>query len=421
MRITLLCNWQESLVKFFLDNDVPLAIVLSDYDANVLRPDPKILEKCVRVYRVSRFNSVEEVGAVAVDLAVRGLEVERVFGLTEFSQYGVGYLEQLVRPGARDPLSHVAVRDKRLMKTRMREAGIRVPRWSSITDPANHADVRAAVERLRFPIVVKPAAGFGTMSTAKVSSEEELFARLESYDFEELIIGRHLIAEEFVRGREFHVDSLWVRGADRYMAICAYQQPRLDSITHRVIADGPADGSLLLPEEDYPELYRDVADMHRRANEALGVHTSVTQMEIFQDDDGRLWFSELGTRMAGAWGPMLLTHRYGHDIWEIVGEGMAGLPATVRRTGPRYMGVVHLAPEHPGTVTRMPTDDELSAIDGVLGWQHMRKTGEQARFAHAADWYLFVVLGADTEAGYRELAARVAAELPIHTDATPVS
>jgi hypothetical protein len=413
--IMLLCNWRNELVRFLLGRGVAVGAILNDYDVKFQNPDRGLLDRCEKIYRVSTFNSLEELGAIAADLSIQGITVDSVVALTEFSQYGAGYLDLVLRPGSRDPLAHAAVRDKRLMKHRVTRHGVRVAAWCSITDPDDTGQIGAVAERLRFPIVVKPAAGFGTMSTIRVDSEEELRERLRAFRFEEQIVGRNLIAEEFVEGREFHVDSLWVNGVSQYMAVCAYSQPRLASITRRTVASGSADGSLVIPEAGNEELHRGIAEMHARANEALGIRTAVTQMEVFQDHEGRLWFSELAARMAGAWGPLLLSHRYGRDIWEIVGEGLCGQTPDIRLDGPEYMGVVHLAPVKPGVVTRMPTDAEISAQDGVLGWQRMREAGAEARFSHAADWYLFVVLGAKTEEQYYEFATRASRELPILT------
>lgn len=412
----LLCNWRNELVEFLLGRGVAIGAILSNYDVNFIKPSQALLERCAATYRVSDFNSLEELGAIAVDLSIRGIRVEKVIGLTEFSQYGAGYLDLLLRPGKTDPLAHAATRDKRLMKSRVGQRGVRVATWCSISDPSDPVQVSAVLERLRFPIVVKPAAGFGTMSTVRVDSERELREKLQTFTFEQLIVGRQLIAEEFIEGREFHVDSLWVDGVNQYMAVCAYSQPRLASITRRTVASGSADGSVILPEDGNEELHREIRQMHALANEALGVRTAVTQMELFQDSAGRLWFSEMGARMAGAWGPLLLSHRYGRNIWEIVGEGLCGdYPDIKLDGGPEYIGVLHLAPVQPGVITHMPTDAEISAQEGVLGWQRMREAGAQANFTHAADWYLFVVLGASSAGEYYERATRVTRELPIVT------
>lgn len=413
--IMLLCNWRNELVEFLLGRGVAVGAILNEYDVKFQKPLHRLLERCEAIYHVRNFNSLEELGAIAVDLSIKGVRVERVIALTEFSQYGAGYLDLVLRPGKTDSLAHAAVRDKRLMKSRIGQRGVRVAAWCSISDPGDPVQVSAVAERLRFPIVVKPAAGFGTMSTVRVDSERELREKLQAFTFEQMIVSRQLIAEEFIDGCEFHVDSLWVDGVNQYMAVCAYSQPRLASITRRTVASGSADGSVILPEEGNEELHREIRQMHALANEALGVRTAVTQMELFQDGGGRLWFSEMATRMAGAWGPLLLSHRYGRNIWEIVGEGFCGDYPDIKLDGPEYIGVLHLAPVQPGVITRMPTDAEISAQEGVLGWQRMREAGAQANFSHAADWYLFVVLGASSREEYYERATRVTRELPIVT------
>ena len=419
--VILLCNWRNDLVEFLLGRGVVVGAILNDFDIAVQKPGPDLLARCVKTYRVSRFDSLEELGAIAVDLSLRGVEPDQVVALTEFSQYGAGYLDLVLRPGDTDPLAHASVRDKRLMKARVERHGVRAARWCSIDDPSDLGQLLPVAEQLRFPVVVKPSAGFGTMSTMRIDTKEEFYEKLQHFQFEGMIVGRHLIVEEFIEGLEFHVDSFWVDGVNRYMAVCRYSQPRLASITHRTVAHGSADGSLIIPVAGNEQLHREIVDMHDRVNEALGVRTAVTHMEVFRDGDNQLWFSELATRMSGGWGPLLLSHRYGRDVWEIVGEGLCGDVSEIELVGPSYLGVVHLAPARPGIVTRMPTDDEIGSQQGVLGWQRMRSVGSEAHFSHAADWYLFVLLGADSGAEYHERAARLTRELPILTESVKLT
>ncbi|MGK5738106.1 ATP-grasp domain-containing protein [Micromonospora sp. URMC 103] len=414
--VTLILGWRQELVEALLRRGVPVIVVLSDPDIRLQKPAGEVLTACRKVYRLATFNSLEEVGAVAVDIAISGVRVGCVVGVTEFDQYAAGYMEALLRGGVVDPLMRVALRDKRLMKARVHANGVRVAQWRSISDPGDMEQLRAVADELKFPIMVKPAAGLGTMSTVRLESQEEFFDTLSSFQFEDLIIGRQLIAEEFVSGREYHVDSFWLDGEPVYMSVGAYQQNRFASITNRAVENGPADGSLLLPESEHAGFYRRVEEMHRRANEVLGVRTSITHLEMFEDDEGELWFSEVGGRMMGGWGALMLTHRYGRDIWDVIAGGLVGAAPKLEPSGPAYIGIAHLTPATPGIITHMPSDGEISKVEGVLGWHRVKEIGQHFSLAHAADWCLVVVVGAETEAEYRSLAAHVARQLTVQTD-----
>src|SRR5690606_23330614 len=68
-------------------------------------------------------------------------------------------------------------RDKQLMKERVAAAGLRVPRSERVTragaDDADH-QVRAAAEKVGFPLILKPIAGAGSADTYLARDAAEL-------------------------------------------------------------------------------------------------------------------------------------------------------------------------------------------------------------------------------------------------------
>jgi biotin carboxylase len=412
------CKWQPNFFKALKSLNIKVFAVLDEYDITVDRPDPELLRDLTeRVYRISGFNSVEELGAVAADLTTRGVTVDRVISLTEFSQYGAGYLGQVLRPGARPAQDHMATRDKRLMKQRVRAKGVRTTNWRSIPDPADVEASCAAVGDLKFPVIVKPVAGLGTMSTIRVETLGDLPDALTSFSYEPALNGRQLMAEEYVDGREYHIDSLWVDGEAAFSAVCAYVRPRLEVVDGETIEVGPADGSYIVPEDDAPELHKKIREMHALVNEALGIETSATQLEIFETPEGELVFSELGARPGGAWAPDLLSAYVGEDYWSALARGLVrGRESAPRPAAtPRYLGVVHIVAEAPGVITALPGEDELRAYSGVLDWRFACKVGDTVALTHSSDWCLFLVLGAGSFEEYDELCRSVAADLKVRT------
>jgi biotin carboxylase len=412
------CKWVPDFYRALRSLNVKVFAVLDDFDMNVGTPDPELLRSaCEHVYRISTFNSLEELGAVAADIATRGETVDRVFSLAEFSQYGAGYLDLLLRPGRRAPLDHVATRDKRMMKQRVREHGLRTTEWRSIPDPEDVSASIAAVRDLKFPVIVKPVAGLGTMSTVRVDTIEELPEVLREFAYEPALNGRQLMAEEYVDGRELHIDSVWVDGEAVFSAVCAYVRPRLEVAGDETVTVGPADGSYILPEEENTDLLKKVREMHAVANEALGIQTCATQLEVFVTADGELVFSELGARPGGAWAPDLLSAYIGENYWAALARLLVlGKEAAPPTHGiPRYLGVVHIVAEAPGVITALPDESELERFPGILDWRFACTVGTQVQLTHSSDWCLFLVLGADSLGEYTELCDQVARELKVRT------
>ncbi|WP_330289386.1 ATP-grasp domain-containing protein [Streptomyces sp. NBC_00576] len=409
-----LCKWQPQLATALLDLTPELYIILDDFDAQQLRPDPEVLARMRHVYRVSHFDSIEELAAVAVDLRLRGVENVKVISHAEFSQYGAGYLDLLLG-NDEDPMRHVAFRDKRLMKQRVALAGTPVARFESLSDASDTRAVAAAAARLSFPVVVKPASGFGTMSTVRVDLPDDLPSVVEQLTFEPLLRSKQLIVEEFVEGTELCVDAIWSGGKALTFVVHQYYANRITLMAQGAAAR-PLDGSHILPEADHPGLYRRLRALHDRVNQGLGIQDGATHLEAFVRSDGDIFFSEIGTRIGGAWVPRMLSAHFGRSVWQSIAEAeLTGFCPDPTPEYP-YVGAVHLGPERPGVITSIPADTELAEFPGVLDWQHLRKVGGKARLSHPSEWYFFVVLGAETQDAYDQLCHDVAKRFRVETE-----
>lgn len=405
----LLCKWNSRLATALLDLAPDLYIILDDFDVENMRPDPAVLARMRQVYRVSHFDSIEELAGIAVDLELREAGPVKIVSHTEFSQYGAGYLDLLLR-NVHDPMRHVAFRDKRLMKRRVAQAGAQTTRFASVPG-AEHV---AAAAELTFPVVVKPSSGFGTMSTLRVETYEELAKVVSEYSFEPLLRGKHLIVEEFVDGAEYGVDSIWADGQALTFVVHEYYVSRLD-MTHRTESWVPLDGSRIVSEKDEPDLYRRLRKLHEHVNRGLDIRDGATHLELFVRPDGDAVFSEIATRVGGAWIPRMLGAHFGRPVW----DSIADAAVTGRCPEPRppypYVGGLHLSPMRPGIITALPSEAELAAHPGVLDWQCLRRVGGTARLAHPSDWYFFVTVGAETREAYDQLCREVVERFRIDT------
>ena len=99
-------------------------------------------------------------------------------------------------------------RDKQLMKERVKAAGLRVPRSRRVR---SEREIRAAVEEIGYPLVLKPIAGAGSADTYKVSDPAELERTIKAM--------RHVeeaSCEEFVEGEEHTYDTVSIGGVPAY-------------------------------------------------------------------------------------------------------------------------------------------------------------------------------------------------------------
>ncbi|MGQ0839471.1 ATP-grasp domain-containing protein [Actinokineospora sp.] len=189
----------------------------------------------------------------------------------------------------------LAVRDKRIMRERLRDAGLNTPPFLAIAGP----DQWQEAATLRFPVVVKPAGGFTSLGVAKAESAADLEATVRQvWD----VCVRHLrfgagtaafeglIVEEFMDGPEYCVESLTYQGETRVHTI-GYKGTPMGPYFEETIYRAPA------PLSD--ELERAIHDQIVGAHAAFGVTDGPTHAEL-RIHQGAPHLLEMGARVGAS-------------------------------------------------------------------------------------------------------------------------
>lgn len=178
-------------------------------------------------------------------------------------------------------------RDKEVMKRVLDEAGVRTPGHASATTVAQ---VQEAVERIGFPVVIKPIAGAGSAHTYRVGSPSELNEVLP------LLRGvPEVSVEEFVEGEDYTFDTLCVEGEIVHSSIAFYRPRALIAKQNEWISPQ----TVVVRDVDAPEL-EPGRRMGRDVLRALGFTTGYTHMEWYRTRTGDAVFGEIGARPPGA-------------------------------------------------------------------------------------------------------------------------
>jgi phosphoribosylaminoimidazole carboxylase (NCAIR synthetase) len=175
------------------------------------------------------------------------------------------------------------------MKEALRSAGLPVAKSRLIR---SQADARNFAEEVGFPLVLKPPAGMGAKSTWRVSSLDELLRGVAGMGASE---GRPVLAEEFLRGREFSFETLTLAGVPRVESISHYLPTCLEVLENPWIQ-----WCCFLPRDISGPQYDGARRMARGAIAALGLTDGMTHMEWFQRPDGSLVIGEIAQRPPGA-------------------------------------------------------------------------------------------------------------------------
>jgi biotin carboxylase len=180
-------------------------------------------------------------------------------------------------------------RDKAQMKDALRAAGLPVARHKLVTSVA---DGREFAAKVGFPIVLKPPAGMGAKATFRVSSEDALDRAIDGMRVND---ANPVLAEEFLRGREFSMETVTIAGRPRVHSISHYLPSCLE-----VLENPWMQWVCLLPRELDEPVYERARKMGFAAVEALGLDDGMTHMEWFERADGSLAIGEIAQRPPGA-------------------------------------------------------------------------------------------------------------------------
>ena len=168
-------------------------------------------------------------------------------------------------------------RDKELMKRRLDAAGIRTPWHLSATTVAG---IWEAVEKIGYPLILKPIAGAGSADTYRVDSAAELDDILPML--------RHVpevSVEEFVEAEEFTYDTICAGGRILFEHVLWYRPRPLEMRLHEWVS--PV--GISLRDTSVPHLQGGIR-MGHEVLAALGFESGFTHMEWYLKDDGEVVF-----------------------------------------------------------------------------------------------------------------------------------
>jgi len=191
-------------------------------------------------------------------------------------------------------------RDKSRMKARLKEAGIPTARNQLI---GTATDAQNFIERVGFPIVVKPPAGVGAKSTFRVDTMPELMNILGGLN---VSANNPVLGEEFLQGKEFSFETITVGGVPQVHSISTYMPTCLEAVENPWIK-----WCCMLPRDISGSEFDDIRKVGFATIKALGLEAGMTHMEWFRRKDGTVAVGEIAQRPAGA--NISIMNAYCHD------------------------------------------------------------------------------------------------------------
>ncbi|MBP6864005.1 MAG: ATP-grasp domain-containing protein [Candidatus Didemnitutus sp.] len=236
-----------------------------------------------------------------VSYLARRRRIDRIAALDDFDVETAAALREHLRiPGMGDTTARY-FRDKLAMRLKAREAGIPVPEFTAV---ANHDDLRAFMQRVPGPWLLKPRLSASALGIAKIEHPDELWPKLEALGDEQSF---HLL-EKFVPGRVYHVDSL-VNDREVVFAIASrYGAPPL-----AVMHGGGIFSTVICAHDSAEE--RALIDANAKVLQAMGHVRGASHTEFIQAADGTFHFLETSARVGGANIMDLIETATGLNLW----------------------------------------------------------------------------------------------------------
>jgi len=239
-------------------------------------------------------------------------------------------------------------RDKPAMKQALRDAGLPCAASDGV---ASVAEAEAFVERVGYPIILKPRASAGAAGTYRVNDDAELKRVIVECGIDR---GLSAAAEEFIEGHEGFYDTISVDGQPVHEFACHYYPNVLEGMRERWISPQFIATNRLEAAPGYEEVRRLGLDVVK----TLGLGTTATHMEWFYGPKG-LKFSEIGCRPPGVGAWDLYCAGNEMDVYGEWARAIVGLPPKQRPSRRFAAGMIALRPDRDGRISG------YSGLDGV--------------------------------------------------------
>ncbi len=321
--------------------------------------------------------------ADAIRTAVRETDADHVWhvGSEESMQLAYEVADEL-GTAVNSPRSVALLNDKLAMRTLLRDKGISAVRFAA----ADHwSEVAALLAGFTLPVVVKPTALSASRGAMLLTDPADLPAWGQA--LADLHYDGPLLVEEYLRGPEFSVETLTVRGEHHVVGVT---RKLLGPLPHFVEL-GHLAGEPATPET------RRVAALAVELLDAVGYQCGPAHTEVILTADGPR-IVESQARLGGDKIPDIVRLATGFDLRQ---EIFAALAGRVRRPG-RARSVGHIAffSFPAGTVRSVSGLDEARALDFVDTLSVPFKVGDvlpetvSSKTRHGS----VIVTGADTAA-----------------------
>jgi biotin carboxylase len=265
------------------------------------------------------------------------------------------------------PEHAVFFRDKNAMNSRAAELGVRV---AESCFPNTFGTLERFAEEVGYPLILKPYDGMACKNTYKVDTPEELkrhwrLIRNERHDYR---------AEGFIRGRQFHLDSLVQNGRVVYEILSEYTYRLLDGVLEG-FRHNDLVASITIPSNLSAALQQ-MLEYNRQLLGGFGLRAGVAHSEFYLTEDETVYFGEVGARVGGVYIVPMIEQQSGLHLareWARMEIDADYYPSPLHH---RQVGGVKITSPKRGRITSMSRAEEIMGLPPVVDAQMWKSPGE---------------------------------------------
>ena len=217
------------------------------------------------------------------------------------------------------------IKEKSLMKKLYLEAGIPTARQHVVSD---REAGKAFIEKVGYPVIVKPDVGVGATHTWKLENEADLEA------FYDDLPAVSYVMEEFIRGEICSYDAI----------LDSKCQPLFESMTVWPPVMDIVNKDLDLMYYTCPEVPEKLRELGRKTVKAFGVDRRFVHLEFFRLTEARKGLGRVGDfvalevnmRPAGGYTPDMMDFAHSTDVYQIYADMVAFDARKVPESGEHF-------------------------------------------------------------------------------------
>lgn len=276
-----------------------------------------------------------------------------------------GYLREMNKIEGMNEYQSLSVRDKFIMKQLVIGSGIKTANIRRIVE---ESDVLDFISLNKYPVVIKPKDGSAAQDTFIIKNSNDLDKVINEVD----IYDNKYIIESYVKGEEYHCDSIVVDGKVVFSSVGKYIANPIEI----VCSDKPA-ASIIYPPQTDTDVIKEIKILNEKVISILNIENSICHLEVFETEKGEIIFGEIAARIGG--GPLMgksIKYSCNVDIYNaFVDVGVHNYELPKLESSNKFVGFVAF-PTVKGKVMQIPKEEDYSHIVGLKEVSIFNKVGD---------------------------------------------